>query len=611
MNAPLQCSFEVIAKAAEASEGNPRRAIELVASTATIDRAGDQILPAGILLTNYRKNPIVLFNHQTGLPIARAERIGLDDSGRLTARAEFPSAGISSDSDRIYGLIKEGILNAASVSLKPVKSVPIDLEKPFGGRRYEETELLELSIVSVPANPQAAIISRAAEIQPRKETTTMQTSPVLDLQRQRDHVYSQHQSLAAMATERSLNEQEMSTLEDYGTKIKDLDTRIDQLQKIEEQKTALARPVERQAPPALIHMASGRVEPFPVGQKLEKGIGFGLFAVAQVLRKSSDLNTAIREMERHGYMDIAKALATSPLAAGGALVPVRYASEVIELLREQSVIMKAGPRVIDLDGFGSIRFPVQATGTVANYVGENANIPYSEATFTELLMTPKKLAVITAASNELIRRSVPAAATVMRDDAAAAMQEKMDNQLLVGTGSATAPAGLVSLIDPANKFPSTGTTIAAMTTDLYNAQLLVRNAHITVRRGVYFMSPRTETALKAMRDLNGNRAFPEMDQGLLLGQRFFSTTAIVDNGGVGTNESSIIFVDMAETLLVQELSLAVDVSTEAAYIDGSSALVSAWSRDQTVLRAIATHDWALRRAKAGAVIQAVTIAPTA
>ena len=54
--------------------------------------------------------------------------------------------------------------------------------------------------------------------------------------------------------------------------------------------------------------------------------------------------------------------------------------------------------------------------------------------------------------------------------------------------------------------------------------------------------------------------------------------------------------------------MAIDASQEAAYHDGSS-VQSAWSRDETTVRAIAEHDFIMRYDKAVALLAGVDWAP--
>src|SRR6185312_14854393 len=88
--------------------GVGHRQVRCIVSTADTDRMGDVIVQTGIDLTSYRRNPIVLWQHDANFPIARAVEIGIT-GGALTALVQFPDEGTDPTSDRVYALIKAGI----------------------------------------------------------------------------------------------------------------------------------------------------------------------------------------------------------------------------------------------------------------------------------------------------------------------------------------------------------------------------------------------------------------------------------------------------------------------------------------------------------------------
>lgn len=134
------------------------RAVTFTVSTGTVDRDGDVINPKGWQLDNYRKNPVVLFGHDyKSLPVAKATAITQTASG-LVATAEFPAKGTYAFADTVYDMLKAGFLSATSVGFRPIKSQPHSETK---GTQFDEQELLEFSIVPVPANSEALAIGRA------------------------------------------------------------------------------------------------------------------------------------------------------------------------------------------------------------------------------------------------------------------------------------------------------------------------------------------------------------------------------------------------------------------------------------------------------------------
>lgn len=142
------------------------RTLRFVVSTDAVDREMDRIDQAGWKLDHYKRNPVVLWSHRPDtLPIGRT--VALENRhDQLKATIEFiPAEGYgwaSRRADEIYRLAKDGYLQATSVGFRPIKfAFSEDKERGadswFGGIDYHETELVELSLVTVPANPDALL----------------------------------------------------------------------------------------------------------------------------------------------------------------------------------------------------------------------------------------------------------------------------------------------------------------------------------------------------------------------------------------------------------------------------------------------------------------------
>jgi HK97 family phage prohead protease len=131
-----------------------------VLSTGDVDRLNDRINPHGWRLESYRRNPVVLLNHDaTALPVARTAAIGVEGNA-LVATAEFPPRGVYPVADQVRDLIEAGFLSAASVGFRPIRCEP---NRERGGIDFLEQELLEWSVVGVPANAAAMLEGRSAE----------------------------------------------------------------------------------------------------------------------------------------------------------------------------------------------------------------------------------------------------------------------------------------------------------------------------------------------------------------------------------------------------------------------------------------------------------------
>jgi HK97 family phage major capsid protein len=313
----------------------------------------------------------------------------------------------------------------------------------------------------------------------------------------------------------------------------------------------------------------------------------------------------------------AKALGSGDPTSGGFLVPTQVSADVIELLRPAAVVRSLGPLVIPMAG-GKLEIPRVSAGATASYVGENNNINKSEERFGMLRLAFRKLAVLVPISNDLIRTSSPGADTIVRDDCVRAMAAREDKAFIRDTGGDATPKGLRYWVHADNQFSAFGgtTTLDTVTADLGKAlqyimaadiPLIVQQnqtntgAVIDVRPGWIF-SPRTYRYLTTVRHTNGPYAFrDEMLRGTLFGFPFRVTSQVLETMSgdteTGGTQTEIYFGCFAHAVIGESLGMMVDASTEAAYYDGST-VQAAFSRDQTVIRVMTEHDFALRHDKA-------------
>lgn len=134
-------------KSVEADE-NGELVIKGHASTPSTDRAKDMILSDAWAkggIDNYRKNPILLFNHDYNEPIGKVTEMNLTNNG-------LEVEGVVFEGSKAYPLIKRGVLKTFSVGFL-IKDA--DYNKATDGLIIKDAELLEISVVSVPCNQDA------------------------------------------------------------------------------------------------------------------------------------------------------------------------------------------------------------------------------------------------------------------------------------------------------------------------------------------------------------------------------------------------------------------------------------------------------------------------
>ncbi len=139
------------------------RALDFTISTDSVDRYGDTVAVGGWKLESFRKNPVVLWMHDnTMLPVGRAVNVRVED-GKLKSRVDFTPEKMATFNDIVFDMLKGGFLNATSVGFMPLKYAFVDDPSRRFGIDFEEQELLEFSIVTVPANPEALIEGRSVD----------------------------------------------------------------------------------------------------------------------------------------------------------------------------------------------------------------------------------------------------------------------------------------------------------------------------------------------------------------------------------------------------------------------------------------------------------------
>ena len=124
------------------------RIIEMIGSTEDADRVGDRMFMAGVQLGNYLKNPVILQNHNYQLAaIGKAINVKVAGS-QLIFQIQFAD---TQDGQEWFYLYANKFMNASSIGFDPIEYNPNEQ----GGYDFTKWELLELSLVTVPCNPNA------------------------------------------------------------------------------------------------------------------------------------------------------------------------------------------------------------------------------------------------------------------------------------------------------------------------------------------------------------------------------------------------------------------------------------------------------------------------
>lgn len=494
-----------VRKVGTQSDGDP---FEFVMASDDVDRVGDIIEIGGIELADFKRNPVALWNHDSAAPIGTWSEVR-QVAGQLIGRLELAAKGTSSLVDRIRLLIEQRIIRAVSVGFRPIEATPI---KETGGLRFTAIELLECSVVAVPANANALrlkglapdpldetifrgppassrppIVTRAAggTAQPRAPhlpappalgTRTMNPTPIsqkiVQLQARAvaiDDELATIQLAAEGDDNRAYTDAETAQIAALGEEKETVVRSINANVAIE---TALAtRAVPASQLPATVPATPKTERPGNLIVKM-----MAAQALAHQTRRSLDqaCGDLYRDDERvkAGLDWLARSateIATTTRPGWAAELVQQGTAEFLAEIIDVSVYQALSSRGMTLEfgNNGSLVVPRRATrGTLAGaFVGETGVIPVKQGELTSDTFERYKLAVISTFSKELDTLSAPSIERVIRESISNDTTELIDSKLLSNLAQrpGVRPAGLLFGVTPT---PSSGNTPANVNTDL-------------------------------------------------------------------------------------------------------------------------------------------------
>lgn len=289
---------------------------------------------------------------------------------------------------------------------------------------------------------------------------------------------------------------------------------------------------------------------------------------------------------------VGKALAAGDLTAGGFMVPEDLREDIIPLLRNRTVVRRAGVETVPMPN-GTLTMPKETGDVSATYVGENQNITATEPTGGQIVMSAKKLAALTPISNDLLDYDVgDAADRWVRNSLTRNISVREDQAFIRDQGSEWSPKGMRYWA--ANVTSSNGTSSDNIESDFTDLIQDLEGANVDMSNPVWIMAPRSKNYLINLRDGNGNLIYPELRNANPTIHTFpvFITNNIPTNLGGGGDETELYLVNVPDAMIGEAGGMEITVDTSAAYVQGGN-LQSAFSMDQTVVRAIMRHDFAM------------------
>lgn len=631
-----------------------QRVIRGTATTPTPDRMGDIVEPMGVRF----KNPLALLHqHDADRPVGTVKfdkptKNGITFEARLPVIAE--PGPLKDRVDTAWGEVKAGLVRAVSIGFRAIEYTFIE---PTGGIRFTETEVLELSLVSVPANADAVIstiksidrpllaasgkepqeadrparpgvsgkIDRAkgvVSIKPETRNTTMniaeqiksfEDARVTKTARMNEIMEESAEKGETLSSEQT---EEYDTLEG---EVKSLGEHIKRLRSLEAAKAASAKEAkgytQDEANEARATHGSTVHATVKAKRAVEKGIIFTRLLGAKYLAYKHGISPI--EVAKSKFFDtpevetilrapIAAMNSTDSTAAGPLVELTNATNEFIELLRPQTIIGRIpGLRRVPFN----IKVPRGTGDPTAYWVGEGKVKPVSSMAFDQVELTFAKVAGIVTQTEELMRFSQPASEGLIRDGLVAAVAYLVDRDFLDPTKAVTdiSPASITNGVTP---ITATGTTADALRADLGSLLDEYEDDNMGGDSLVMVMTRKQAGRIALMRNSLGQREFEGIsrDGGTLEGVPVIVSNNIVAANGSPADGGLIVAINASSVMLADDGGVEIDISREASLqmdsspdspATGSTTLVSLWQHNMVAIRAERFINW--KKARTGAV----------
>lgn len=571
-----------------------QRIIRGWATTPEPDRVADIVEPMG---ARFRNPMPLLWQHQQDKPVGTVE-FGKPTKEGIPFEARLPrideSGELKARLDEAWQSVKSGLVRAVSIGFRALRDGVEML--PSGGLRYTAYEVHELSLVTIPCNPQATITEIKAfdkTLLPAAPGTTEQpktnaqtpardegkATTVVTLAQAKgsdmklaESLKGYQDALAAKKAERLQTVQksvdsgrtadaaELETIATLNDEIKSLEAQVDLVKGLVDADIASAAPVTgtKEMPPA-------RGPAVPVAApRAEKGL-----AMAQLVRLkfqsggnpfyAAQLVESQKQSLDPRVVDVVKAAVPAAQTgnaawAGNLVTQGGVIGDFVEFLRPMTLVGR-------IPGLRNVPFNVplvgQTSGGAGYWVGEGQAKPLTQWQYGTNILQPLKVANIAVITKELLQRASVAADTMIRDQLVAALQERLDIDFVDPAKAAVAGVSPASVTNGVTGIPSSGNDAAAIRADiaaLMGGFLAANNVPST---GVYIMRSSTALMLSMMQNPLGQTEFPGIG---MRGGEFMGLPALVSDYAPA---NTVILMNASDIYFADEGGFSVDMSTEA------------------------------------------------
>ena len=604
-----------------------QRTIKGTASTPEPDRMGDVIEPLGITFKN--PTPLLLY-HNTQKPVGQVTfspptAAGLDFEATLPT---VKDAGAVRDRiEEAWTSLKIGLLGGVSIGFRSIEEA---WNKETGGFHFLKTEILELSLVAIPANAGATISSiksldlaasgphlsrdrdslpivRADRGAPRMANKTF-AERITEYEHTRAAKVARLEAIQQKATDenRTKTDAEREEFDNLKAEIKSIDTELVDLRDMERMTIARATPITATTSAE----ASAQRSAVPVVQvtsPLPKGTGFIRYCQALAVSRGSSLQAVEYAKRWHDSTPEVELVLKAAVAAGtttdatwaGPLAPIKpLTDEFIAYLRPATILGK-------VPGFMKVPFNVSVAAQTGSgtyqWVGQGAPKPVGKLAFATVTLGITKCAGIIVITEELARTSSPDAEQVIRNDMIAGIAQFLDTEFIDPAKAAVAGVSPGSVTNGVTPITTAGTTPANARTDIQALANAMTALNISTAGAVLVLSETNALALTNALNPLGQPLFPGMAQegGTIMGYKAVASQA------AGT---TVALMKADQILYADEGGVTIDVSREAslqmdsapmAVPDATTVLTSLWQMNYVGLRAERFINW--KKARAGVV----------
>lgn len=244
-----------------------------------------------------------------------------------------------------------------------------------------------------------------------------------------------------------------------------------------------------------------------------------------------------------------------PAAAGDLIATELLSDRFVEQLFNQSAFLSMGVTYLR-DLVGNIEIPRESTYTNGYWVGEKAVIPEGEGTFDKISLAPKKLAVLSKMTFEMLEQSSIDLERLIRARLIRGLALELDRTIGFGSGIGSEPLGIAShpevqsIVLGVNGAPLTWEALIDMQTELAAANAL------TDGTSGYVINARTRGKLmKTLDQATGGGSWIYQSQGgnmgSIAGYKSLCSNQIPNNlvKGTATNLTAAFFGDFSNVLL--------------------------------------------------------------